>query len=238
MQGCLNPGLVEMYTALAVQQLTAQVCQCNATTVILEYHAALARLAAALPFDQAPAHLRVQRSPLWPCSQPSLLPSSTDLITPPPQDPAIAPVPSPATHDGVVRKAEVTPAAVSAPQPSSGGPPPMPVTRTQAFQVLEFLVVPPEGLAWNVLNDGSKPIRERQAAMGLLTAVYQSNCSSVSTDADLAAYCTKFHFTAFRNAYNEEDMALCCQHLKALQALAKHKVGSTGLMLITQLMCS
>lgn len=238
MQGCLDPGLLKIYTALAVQQLTAQVSQCDATRVILEYLAALARLAAALPSDQAPADLRVQRSPLWPCSQPNLLPSSTDLITPPPQDAAIRPVRSPATHDGVVSKSEVTTAAGLAPQPSSGGaPPPMPVTRAQAFQVLDFLVVPPEGLAWAVLSDTCKPIRERQAAMGLLTAVYQSNCSSVTTDADHVAYCTKFHFTAFRSAYSEEDVAQCCQHLEALQMLAKCKVGPTGLMqLITQVM--
>ena len=225
MQGCLNPRLVQIYAALAVQHLTAQVSQCHAATSTLEYFAALARLAAALPSDQAPADCWVHRSPMWPCSQPNLLPSGTDIITPPLQDTAAAQVLSPATHDGVVRNTEVSTAAVPAPQPSSGGPPPTPLTRAQAFQVLDFLAVPPEGLAWAVLNDSSKPIRQRQAALGLLTAVYQSNCSSVTTDADHAAYCSKFHFTAFVSAYAEEDVGLCCHHLKALQALAKHKVG-------------
>lgn len=231
-QGCLNPRILEIYTAFAVQQLTAPTSQCNVAQVILDYFAAFARLVAALPSDQAPADLRLSRSPLWPCSQANLLPSSTDRVPPPPPDVVAVHALSPATDEDTARTGEVASQAVSVPQPSTGTTQPVPVTRAQALKVLDFLVVPPEGLVWTVLNDSSKPVEERQAALSLLTTIYQSNCCSILADADHAAYCSTFHFTAFTSAYAEKDVHLCCQHLKALHALAKHKVSPTAPMLL------
>ena len=226
----LNPGLVKIYTAFAVQQLTVQVSQCNAAQIILEYCAAFLRLLAALPSDQAPADRRVERSPMWPYSQANLLPAGTDIVTPCPQDAAAAFAHSQAAAaDLTAGQAEPATEALSASQPSSDE---TPRTRAEALHIFDFLVTPPDGLIWAVLSNSSKPAGERRAALGLLTAVYQSNCSTVIEDTDHAAYCSKFHFTAFTHAYAEADVSLCCQHLNALQALAKHKVGLTPHMLL------
>ena len=227
-QAFLRRELVNIYEAFAVQQLTAQVSQCDAAQVILEYCTACFRLIAALPSDQAPADMRVQRSPMWPCSQASLLPSGTDIVTPPTQGTAAVHATTPAAAaagDNRVRQAELSIEAVPAPQLASHEAQLTALTRAQAVQLIDFLVRPPGGLLWCVLNNSSKPARERQAALELLTAVYQCNSSSVTEDADHAAFCCKVHFTGFTHAYAVGDAVLCCQHLKALQALAKQKVG-------------
>ena len=228
-QAFLSPGLVTIYTAFAVQQLTAQVSQCDAAQVILEYCTACFCLVAALPSDQAPADMRVQRSPMWPCSQATLLPSGTDIVTPPTQDAtavhATPPAAAAALGDKRAGQADLSTQALPAPQLASHEAPMTLLTRAQAVQLMDFLVRPPDGLIWGVLNNSSKPARERQAALGLLTAIYQCNSSSVTEDADHAAFCSKVHFTGYTRAYAEDDIGLCCQHLKALQALAKHKVG-------------
>lgn len=228
-QAFLSPGLVNIYTAFAVQQLTAQMSLCDAAQVILEYCTACFCLIAALPSDQAPADMRVQRSLMWPCSHASLLPSGTDLVTPQVQHAAAVhattPTAAAAAGDNKGRQAELSTEAVSAPQLASHKASLMLLTRAQAVQLIDFLVRPPDGLVWGVLNNSSKPPRERQAALGLLTAIYRCNSSSVTEDADHAAFCSKVHFTGFTRAYAQDDAGLCCQHLKALQALAKHKVG-------------
>ena len=230
-QAFLRRGLVNIYEAFAVQQLTAQVSQYDAAQVILQYCTACFRLIAAVPSDQAPADMYVQRSPMWPCSQAFLLPSGTDVITPPTQVAAAVHVTTPAAAaaaavgDNRARQAELAIEAVPALPLASCEVPVMPLTRSQAVQLISFLVRPPDGLVWGVLNNSSKPAREHQAALELLTAVYQCNSSSITEDADHAAFCCKVHFTGFTHAYAEDDAVLCCQHLKALQALAKQKVG-------------
>ena len=228
-QAFLSHRLVSIYKAFAVQQLTAQVSQCDAARVILEFCTACFRLTAALPSDQAPADLRVQRFPMWPCSQAYLLPSSTDVVTLPTQDAAAVHATTAAAAAGVganrASQAELSTEAVPAPPLASHEAPLMPLTRAQAVQLSDFLVRPPDGLIWGVLNNSSKPARECQAALGLLAAIYQCNSSSITEDADHAAFCSKVHFTGFTRAYAEDDVGLCCQHLEALQALAKHKVG-------------
>lgn len=229
-QALVTHELGEFYQGFAEQQLTAQVSQCDAAQVILESCAALLRLIAALPSDQAPADMRVQRSPMWPCSQPSLLPTCTDIITPPTQAAAAThalPPPAAAAAAGDSRAKQAQPDAdtVSAAPPVSHATPVTPGTRAQAVQVLDFLVRPPDGLIWGVLSNSSKPAGERKAALRLLTAVYQCNSSSVTEDGEHAAFCAKAHFTGFMRAYAEGDASQSCQHLKALQALAKHKVS-------------
>ena len=228
-QAFASPGLVTIYEAFAVHQLTAQVSQCDAAQVILKYCTACVCLIAALPSDQAPADMRVQRSPMWPCSQASLLPSGTDIVTPSTQDAnavhatTSAAAAAAAVGDSQARQAELS-TAVPAPQLAGHEAPVTLLTRAQAVQLIDTLVRPPDGLVWGVLNNSSKPARERQAALGLLTATYRCNGSSIIEDADHAAFCAKAHFRGFTCAYAEDDVSLCCQHLKALQALAKHKV--------------
>lgn len=230
-QAILTRELNEIYQGFAVQQLTAPVSQCDAAQVILECCTAISCVIAALPSEQAPADMRVQRTPLWPCSQPSLLPISTDIVTPPTDNAAAthtlppAATTAAAAGDSRAKPAEPDTEAVSAASPVSHAAPVTPLTRAQAVQVFDFLVRPPDGLVWGVLSNSSKPAGERKAALGLLTAVYQCNSSSVTEDGEHAAFCAKVHVTGFMCAFAEGDAAQCCQHLKALQALAKHKVG-------------
>lgn len=225
-QALLSRGLSNIYQGFAVQQLTAQ---CGAAQVILECCSALLRVIAALPSHQAPADMRIQRSPMWPCSQSSLLPTCTDIITPPFQAAAathpLPPAAATAAGDRRAKQAVPDTEAVSAAAPVNHATPVTSLTRAQAVQVLGFLVTPPDGLVWGLLSNSSKPAGERKAALELLTAVYQCNSSSVTEDGDHAAFCAKAHATGLMRAYAEDDAPQCCQHLTALQALAKHKVG-------------
>ena len=241
-QAFLSPQVGKVYTAFFKQQLIAQVSPGTAGQVILEYCTALARLVAALPSAQAPADMLVQRAPMWPCTQACLLPSGSDIVTPLPQESAAA------TADTTPASAAATAAARAAAATATGAtakpvelaptadsvtalPPTSPdqavLTRAQAFLRCAYLVQPSEGLIWAVLKNSSKPAKEQQAALELLTVVYCSNCSIITENADHAAYCCRFHFTTFVDAYNKGDAGLCCQHLTALQALAKHKVSFT-----------
>lgn len=227
-QALLTYELGGLYQGFAEQQLTAQVSRCDAAQIILESCTAISRLIAALPSDQAPADMWVERTPLWPCSQPSWLPSRTDIITPPTQGAAAAhALPPPAAEAGDSRAKQAKPdtEAVLAAPPVSHAAPVTPLTRAKAMQAFDFLVMPPDGLIWGVLSNSSKPAGERKAALELLTAVYQCNSSSVTEDGEHAAFCAKVHVTGFMRTYAEGDTPPCCQHLKALQALAKHKVG-------------
>ena len=230
-QAFLGLQVGKVYTAFAKHQLTAQVSAWNAGQVMLKYCAALARLVAALPSDQAPADMVVQRVPMWPCSQARLLPSAIDIVTPLPQDSAAAtldttPAAAAAAPAGSgAQPVEVAPDADSVTASLASAADKVVLTRAQAFLRCAYLVQPPEGLVWAVLKNSSKPAGEQQAALELLTVIYSSNCSIITENADNAAYCCRFHFTTFMDAYDKGDAGLCCQHLTALQALAKHKVS-------------
>ena len=229
-QAFLSPQVGQVYTPFAKQQLTAQVSSCNAGPVFLEYCAALASLVNALPSEQAPADMRIQRSTLWPGSQPQLLPSPTDIVTPLPQDGASTAGAATAAVEAAVHstenRAEAALGGEAAPaaSPSAVGAAVV-LTRLQAFQRCDYLVKPVEGLVWAVLGNSSKPAAEHQAALNLLTVVYQSKSSTIMQHAEQAAYCCRFHFTAMSDAYRAGNAGLCRQHVKALQALAQHKVG-------------
>lgn len=101
-------------------------------------------------------------------------------------------------------------------------------TRRQAVQRFDFLIQSIMGQAF-VLYDGhalhqkSWPLLNEKS-VELMTAVYGTSCSQVIADPICSNICGTLHTAAFGKAYTAKNLKLCCLHLSALQAMARHKV--------------